>query len=185
MTPQFNRLSRPANRLTVAGTLVAALSVGLMAAGCTNQDGKVDTSQGNPTNGPVVSDTGTATDKKSPVSNGPGADGKQPEPAAGKDATSVTNNTPKEEPGGPGGTMMNKPSKNPMGALGDGEITLRVKNALIADTNIAAHDINVDTKSQVVVLRGKQASQAQIDAAVEDAKKIKGVDKVINQLTVK
>lgn len=89
------------------------------------------------------------------------------------------------QPGGPGGTMMNKPSTNPNGALGDAQITMKVKNALIGDTKVAARDINVDTKSQTVVLRGTQATPAAISAAVADAKKIEGVTKVVNQLTVK
>ncbi|MEO7719315.1 MAG: BON domain-containing protein [Capsulimonas sp.] len=89
------------------------------------------------------------------------------------------------QPGGPGGTMMNKPSTNPNGALGDAQITMKVKNALIGDSKVAARDINVDTKSQTVVLRGTQATPAAISAAVADAKKIEGVTKVVNQLTVK
>ena len=79
---------------------------------------------------------------------------------------------------------MNKPSKNPMGAIGDAEITLRVKNALIADTKVDAGAINADVKSQVVVLRGTQKTQEAIDAAIADAKQIKGVNQVISQLKV-
>lgn len=176
---------RKAQYFSTAGAVLLAI-LAITITGCTNDKGQVDTTQGNPANGPVTTDTSTASKQVSPVSNGPGSSDKEAAPAnAGAGASAVTNNTPKEVPGGPGGTMMNKPSKNPMGALGDGEISLRVKNALIADTNIAARDINVDTKSQVVVLRGTQKTQAQIDAAVNDAKQIKGVDQVINQLKVK
>lgn len=89
------------------------------------------------------------------------------------------------QPGGPGGTMMNTKSTNPNGVPGDMAITAKVKNALIVDSKVAAKDINVDTKSQTVVLRGTQASPAAISAAVADAKGVKGVLKVINQLTVK
>jgi len=80
---------------------------------------------------------------------------------------------------------MNKPSTNPAGVLGDAEITLRVKNALIADKNVSAKTVNVDTKSQVVVLRGTQKSPSAITAATNDAKQIKGVKQVLSQLTVK
>ena len=88
-------------------------------------------------------------------------------------------------PGGPGGTMMNTPSQNPSGAPGDAVITGKVKSALIADSKVKAGAINVDTKSNVVVLRGSQPTQAGITEAVAVAKKTQGVKNVINQLTVK
>ena len=87
-------------------------------------------------------------------------------------------------PGGPGGTMMNKPSTNPNGAPGDAIITAKVKSALIADPKVGATKINVDTKSDVVVLRGTVKSARAKAAAEADAKKMEGVSKVINQLTV-
>lgn len=162
-----------------------AALLGLLMAGCHNSDGKTDTTVSNPTPGPVVSDTKTATPVPGPDTAGPnGTMGAAP-PVAGKGATAVTNQTPPVTPGGPGGTMMNKPTTNPAGVLGDAEITLRVHNAMIADTNVKASSINVDTKSQVVVLRGSQGSQGAITAAANDAKQIKGVKQVINQLTVK
>ena len=163
-------------RSLFAAAPLACLSL-VVLAGCNGHD-----STANPTPGPVASDA-SGTPKASPVA----ADASgttTPLPAAGAGATATTKSTPAEVPGGPGGTMMNKPSKNPAGALGDAEITLRVKNILIADTNVAARTINVDTKSQVVVLRGRQKSPAQITAAINDAKQIKGVTQVISQLTV-
>ncbi len=87
-------------------------------------------------------------------------------------------------PGGPGGTMMNTPSTNPSGAPGDAIITAKVKSALIADKKVGATTINVDTKSNVVVLRGAVPTAAGKAAAEADAKQTKGVSKVINQLTV-
>ena len=92
---------------------------------------------------------------------------------------------PPAAPGGPGGTMMNKPSTNPNGATGDGVITVKVKSALIADPKVGATTINVDTKSNTVVLRGTVKTEQAKAAAEVDAKKIEGVSKVINQLTVK
>jgi len=92
---------------------------------------------------------------------------------------------PPAAPGGPGGTMMNKPSTNPNGATGDGVITVKVKSALLADTKVGATTINVDTKSNTVVLRGTVKTEQAKTAAEADAKKIEGVSKVINQLTVK
>lgn len=181
MLPNTNSWKRKTAPL--AALLVTSFAV--LGAGCHNDKGDVDTTPGNPTPGPVVSDTGTATATPSPDNAGPnGTPGAAPA-KAGKGATVVTNRPPTTAPGGPGGTMMNKPSTNPMGALGDAEITLRVHNALIADTNVKASDVNVDTKSQVVVLRGKQATQGAIAAAAKDAAQVKGVHQVINQLTVK
>ena len=80
--------------------------------------------------------------------------------------------------------MMNKPSTNPSGAPGDAIITAKVKSALIADKKVGATTINVDTKSNVVVLRGAVPTAAGKAAAEADAKKIEGVSKVINTLTV-
>jgi len=159
--------------------------LGMLFSGCHNSSGQTDTTPGNPTPGPVTSDTKTATPVPGPDTAGPnGTPGAAPS-AAGKGAAAVTNQTPPPTPGGPGGTMMNKPTTNPAGVLGDAEITLRVHNALIADTNVKASAVNVDTKSQIVVLRGSQSSQAAITAAQNDAKQIKGVKQVISQLTVK
>lgn len=163
----------------------AAAFLGMTVAGCHNSKGDTDTTPGNPTPGPVASDTHTATPVPGPDTAGPnGTPGAAPTPA-GPGASAVTNQAPFATPGGPGGTMMNKPSTNPAGMLGDGEITLRVHNILIADKHVKASSINVDTKSQVVVLRGTQATQAAITAAQNDAKQIKGVKQVISQLTVK
>ncbi len=163
----------------------AAALLTITLAGCHNSEGSTDTTPGNPTPGPVTSDTKTATPVPGPNTAGPnGTPGAAP-PAAGAGATGTTNLPPTTVPGGPGGTMMNKPSTNPAGVLGDAEITLRVKNALIADKNVSASSVNADTKSQVVVLRGTQATQAAITAATNDAKQIKGVKQVISQLTVK
>lgn len=87
-------------------------------------------------------------------------------------------------PAGPGGGMMSKPSTNPNGAAGDGLITAKVKAAIIADTKVGAHNVNVDTKSGVVVLRGNVKTAAAKTAAEADARKMQGVTKVMNQLTV-
>lgn len=88
-------------------------------------------------------------------------------------------------PSGPaGGTMMSKPSTNPNGTAGDMLITAKVKSAIIADTKVGAHNVNVDTKSGVVVLRGNVKTAAAKAAAEADARKMQGVTKVTNQLTV-
>lgn len=79
---------------------------------------------------------------------------------------------------------MDDPSKNPQGAPGDGVITAKVKSALIADKTVRARTVDVDTKSNVVVLRGTVESEAAVKKAEAIAKKTQGVKKVINQLKV-
>ena len=105
-------------------------------------------------------------------------------PVATAPATTPAGSSGPAAPSGPGGTMMTKPSTNPNGATGDGLITLKVKSAIIADTKVGAHNVNVDTKSGVVVLRGNVKTAAAKAAAETDAHKASGVTKVINQLTV-
>lgn len=79
-------------------------------------------------------------------------------------------------------------------ALADGEtagqkvddawITTKVKADLAADKDTKAHDIHVNTKAGVVVLTGKVASTAEKTKAEQNAKSVKGVVAVENQLLV-
>ncbi len=138
---------------------VAALLLSTALAGCKGKDDEATTPP------PPAAAT--------PTAGGPSTMGAQP---AG---------TPGAAPGGPGGTMMNKPSENPNGATGDAVITAKVKSAIIADTKVGASGLNVDTKSGTVVLRGTVSSAAAKTAAVADAKKMEGVKNVIDQLAVK
>jgi len=57
-------------------------------------------------------------------------------------------------------------------------ITTKVKSSLLADTDVAGLDINVDTLNGVVTLRGEVDSQAQIDEATRIAREIEGVTNV-------
>lgn len=105
-------------------------------------------------------------------------------PIASTPGTNPDTSTPGTASGGPGGSMKNKPSMNPHGgAAGDGLITLKVKNALIASK--IASGINVDTKSGTVVLRGSVKTAADKATAIADSKKISGVHNVLDQLAVK
>ena len=70
-------------------------------------------------------------------------------------------------------------------ALDDAAITGKVKSALIADPDIQALKIDVDTKNSVVTLNGSAKSQANADKAVSIAKGVEGVKSVDNQLSVK
>lgn len=106
-----------------------------------------------------------------------------PASGASTPGTNPETTTPGAMPGGPGGTMMNKPSMNPNGAPGDALITAKVKSALIKDT--IAKSINVDTKSGTVVLGGTVANATDKATAIADAKRIEGVKNVIDHLTIK
>lgn len=66
----------------------------------------------------------------------------------------------------------------------DAWITTKVKADLAADKDTKAHEIHVNTKAGVVVLTGKVASVAEKTKAEENAKSVKGVVAVENQLLV-
>ncbi len=70
-------------------------------------------------------------------------------------------------------------------AAGDAMITGKVKTALIADPDVKALKIDVDTKNGVVSLTGTADSAAHSDQATTVARGIEGVKSVDNQLTVK
>jgi hyperosmotically inducible protein len=67
----------------------------------------------------------------------------------------------------------------------DGVITAKVKAALISDPNVAAHEVNVQTREGVVQLAGFVDSSTQKSAASEVTRKVAGVKQVDNQLEVK
>jgi hyperosmotically inducible protein len=66
----------------------------------------------------------------------------------------------------------------------DSWITTKVKADLAKDSATKANEIHVNTKSGVVVLTGNVASAAEKEKAESDAKAVKGVVNVENQLVV-
>ncbi len=70
-------------------------------------------------------------------------------------------------------------------AAGDAMITGKVKTALIADPDVKALKIDVDTKNGMVSLTGTADSAAHSDKAKSVAQAVQGVKSVDNQLTVK
>lgn len=66
----------------------------------------------------------------------------------------------------------------------DSWITTKVKSDLAKDSATPASKIHVNTKAGVVVLTGQVASKAEKDKAEADARSVKGVVAVENQLTV-
>lgn len=67
----------------------------------------------------------------------------------------------------------------------DGIITTKVKSALLADPNVKSFDIAVVTRKGEVQLSGFVDSQAQIDQAIELARKVEGVANVGNEMSIK
>jgi osmotically-inducible protein OsmY len=66
----------------------------------------------------------------------------------------------------------------------DGWITSRVHTKFVGEDLLKDSDINVDTKDHVVTLRGTVMSAAGRVRAVEQAKEVEGVQKVIDRLTI-
>jgi hyperosmotically inducible protein len=67
----------------------------------------------------------------------------------------------------------------------DQAIETHVKSALIADPDVAAAKVEVETYKGVVQLTGTVGSQKEADAAVTAAKKVPGVTSVKNELRVR
>lgn len=67
----------------------------------------------------------------------------------------------------------------------DASITTRVKTALIKEDDVKARNINVNTYRGVVQLNGFVESQAAADRAVAEARRVPGVARVENNLTVR
>jgi hyperosmotically inducible periplasmic protein len=66
----------------------------------------------------------------------------------------------------------------------DTVITTKVKAELAKDKSTQAHEIHVETKNGVVHLNGDVASMAEKDKAEADARMVKGVVSVTNNLKV-
>ena len=67
----------------------------------------------------------------------------------------------------------------------DATITAKVKSKFVADDQLKAHEINVDTKNGVVTLRGSVADPTSKERAAQVAKEVEGVASVNNELTVR
>ena len=66
----------------------------------------------------------------------------------------------------------------------DGWITTRVKSKFVDEDLLKNSDINVDTNNHVVTLKGTVMSAAARARAVEQAKEVEGVHRVIDRLTI-
>jgi len=66
----------------------------------------------------------------------------------------------------------------------DGWITSRIKTKFMGEEVLRASSINVDTNNHVVTLKGAVPTAAARDKAMELAKEVEGVDKVVDSLTI-
>ncbi len=66
----------------------------------------------------------------------------------------------------------------------DSWITTKVKSEMIADTQVKANNINVETSKGVVTLTGTAATWQESDKAAQIARGIKGVTGVENDIRV-
>jgi hyperosmotically inducible protein len=66
----------------------------------------------------------------------------------------------------------------------DAWITTRVKSKFVGEDLLKGSDINVDTNDHVVTLKGTVMSAAARARAVEQAKEVEGVHKVVDLLTI-
>lgn len=69
--------------------------------------------------------------------------------------------------------------------IDDATITAKVKTALIAEPDLEALKIDVDTADGVVTLSGTVDSPTKVNRAVQLAEAVQGVRSVANRLTVK
>jgi hyperosmotically inducible protein len=82
-----------------------------------------------------------------------------------------------------GGAFANDEAKSAQ-PVSDSVITTKVKSELAKDRDTKAKDIHVETKNGVVHLNGAVTSMAEKDKAEHDARAIKGVVDVNNNLKV-
>jgi len=66
----------------------------------------------------------------------------------------------------------------------DSWITTKVKSEMIADTEVKANNINVETSKGVVTLTGTAATSQESDKAAQIARGIKGVTGVENDIRI-
>ncbi len=68
--------------------------------------------------------------------------------------------------------------------LRDQAITTSIKTKLIANSKVAARNINVDTDGGIVTLLGTVGSEKEKEIAIKIARATKGVKKVVSNLAV-
>lgn len=99
---------------------------------------------------------------------------------AAKKAGNATENAAKKA-----GNATEKAAKDTGANITDAAITTAVKTKLLADTKVGGLKIDVDTNSHVVTLTGVVKSAAEKAEAIRLASTTKGVDRVVDKLTIK
>lgn len=84
-----------------------------------------------------------------------------------------------------GGYYVGKDERTAVQIAEDAAITAAVKARLIADPDVRAFDINVDTYDAVVLLQGRVTTREQRVAAERLARGTRGVRGVRNELTLR
>ncbi len=92
-----------------------------------------------------------------------------------------TTSAPAPTPGTTGQSIGSKIGEN----VDDAALTAKVKAALLRAPDVKGTDVNVETEKGVVQLSGFVRTNAEIDRAVEIAKRVEGVKDVQNKLSVK
>jgi hyperosmotically inducible protein len=69
--------------------------------------------------------------------------------------------------------------------IDDAAITTKVKSAMIADKQVSAYPISVETIKGVVHLTGTADTRAEADKAATIARDVAGVKSVVNKIQVK
>jgi hyperosmotically inducible periplasmic protein len=70
-------------------------------------------------------------------------------------------------------------------AVDDAWITSKVKSSLLSDNLVSGTDVSVETYQGRVMLSGFVDAENQMDRAVEIAKSVEGVKKVVNKMELK
>lgn len=83
-----------------------------------------------------------------------------------------------------GGYYVGKDERTMGEITDDASITSSINTRYVRDDTVKAMEINVDTYRGVVTLYGSVSSQRVADRAVELARGVKGVKRVISKLTV-
>jgi osmotically-inducible protein OsmY len=70
-------------------------------------------------------------------------------------------------------------------ALGDAQLTAKIKSKMALDDRVSAINIDIDSDDGVVTLSGAVKSAAEHDRAVQLARETEGVKRVVDRLTVR
>ncbi|MGZ5042725.1 MAG: BON domain-containing protein [Usitatibacter sp.] len=82
-------------------------------------------------------------------------------------------------------TAATSKKESPGEYVDDAVITTKVKAAVLEEPSLKSAEINVETSKGTVQLTGFVSSRADIDKAVEVAKRVKGVKSVKNDMILK